>query len=91
MSSAHTPLKSHIDGINMINILCIQRFAKNCTCENKDTTFDHKFAKFDTREKFRLYGSMCTKFDRPSWNGSVCIVFTMFNNNVLHVTLTFDP
>ena len=26
--------------------------------------------------------SMCTKFDGPSWNGSVCILFTMFNNNV---------
>ena len=27
--------------------------------------------------------NMCTKFDGPSLNGSVCIVFTRFNNNVL--------
>ena len=55
MSSAYTPLKSHIAGIY---ILCILRFAKNCTRENKDTAFDHKIAKFDTREKFRLYGML---------------------------------
>ena len=53
LSSAYTPLKSHISGFN---ILCILRFAKNCTRENKDSTFDHKIAKFDTRENFRLYG-----------------------------------
>ena len=53
LSSVYTPLKSRISGIN---ILCILRFAKNCTRENKDTTFDHKIAKFDTREKFNLYG-----------------------------------
>ena len=52
LSSVYTPLKSHISGIN---ILWILRFAKNCTRENKDTTFDHKIAKFDTRENFRLY------------------------------------
>ena len=40
-----------------INISCILRFAKNCIRENKDTTFDHKIAQFDTREKFRLYGT----------------------------------
>ena len=53
LSSAYTPLKSHISGFN---IWCILRFAKNCTRENKDTTFDHKIAKFDTRENFHLYG-----------------------------------
>ena len=53
LSSAYTTLKSHISGFN---IWCILRFAKNCTRENKDTTFDHKIAKFDTRENFRLYG-----------------------------------
>ena len=55
LSSVYTPLKSRISGIN---ILCILRFGKNCTRENKDTTFDHKIAKFDTRENFRLYGIM---------------------------------
>ena len=35
--------------------------------------------------------SMCTKFDGPNWNGSVCVMFTRFNNNVYCVTLTFDP
>ena len=45
--------KPHISGIN---ILCILKFAKNYTRANKDTTFDHKIAKFDTRENFRLYG-----------------------------------
>ena len=54
LSSAYTPLKSHISGFN---ILCILRFAKNCTRENKDSTFDHKIAKFDTRENFHLYGT----------------------------------
>ena len=29
-----------------------------------------------------VISSMCTKYDGPSWNGSVCIVFTMFYNNV---------
>ena len=53
LSFAHTALKIHISGIN---ILCILRFEKNCTRENKDTTFDHKIAKFDIRENFRLYG-----------------------------------
>ena len=53
LSSAYTALKSHISGIN---IVCILRFVKNCTGENKDTTFDHKMAKFDTRENFPLYG-----------------------------------
>ena len=53
LSSAYTPLKSHISGFN---ILCILRSAKNCTRENIDPTFDHKIAKFDTRENFRLYG-----------------------------------
>ena len=53
LSSAYTPLKSHISGIN---ILCFLRFAKNCTRKNKDTTFDHKIAKFDTRKNFCLYG-----------------------------------
>ena len=53
LSSAYTPLKSHISGSH---ILCILRFAKNCTRENKDTTFDHEIAKFDTRENFHLYG-----------------------------------
>ena len=38
-----------------------------------------------------VISSMCTKFEDPSLNGSVCIVFTRFNNNVLRVTLTFDP
>ena len=47
------PWKSHISSIN---ISCILRFAKKCTRENKDTTFDHKIAKIDTRENFRLYG-----------------------------------
>ena len=42
-------LKSYISGIN---ILCILRFAKNCTRKNKDD----KIAKFDTHKKFRLYG-----------------------------------
>ena len=51
----YTLLKSHISGIN---IVCILRFAKNCTRENKDTTFDHKIAKFYTRENFRLYGML---------------------------------
>ena len=55
LSSAYTLLKSHISGIN---ILCILRFAKNYTHENKDTTFDHEIAKFDTREKFRLYSNI---------------------------------
>ena len=55
LSSAYTPLRSRISGMN---ILCILRFAKNCTRENKVTTFDHKIAKFDTRENFRLYGSL---------------------------------
>ena len=41
-----------------IKILWILRFAKNCTRENKDTTFDHKIAKFDTRENFHLYGTL---------------------------------
>ena len=58
LSSAYTPLKSHISGFN---ILCILRFAKNCTRENKDSTFDHKIAKFDTRENFRLYGTYYSK------------------------------
>ena len=51
--SAYTPLKTHIYGIR---ILCILRFAKNCTHENKDTTFDHQIAKFYTRKNFCLYG-----------------------------------
>ena len=51
LPTQYTPLKSHISGIN---ILCILRFAKNCTRENKDTTFDHKITKFDIREKFPL-------------------------------------
>ena len=34
---------------------------------------------------------MCTKYDGPDWNGSVCILFTKFNNNVWRVALTFDP
>ena len=51
--SAYTLLKSHI---SCIYILLILRFAKNCTHENKDTTFDHKIVKFDTRENFSLYG-----------------------------------
>ena len=66
LSSAHTPLKSHISGIN---ILCILRFAKNCTRENKGTTFDHKIAKFDTRENFHLYGSQYVSL---SFSGEVC-------------------
>ena len=49
----HTLEKSNL----WFNIWCILRFAKNCNRENKDTTFDHKIAKFDTRENFRLYGS----------------------------------
>ena len=53
LSSAYTPLKSHFSGIN---IWCILSFAKNCTRENKDTTFDNEIAKFDARENFRLYG-----------------------------------
>ena len=32
------------------------KIRENCTRENKDTTFDHKIAKFDTRENFHLYG-----------------------------------
>ena len=27
--------------------------------QTKDTTFDYKIAKFDTRENFRLYGNLC--------------------------------
>ena len=33
---------------------------------------------------------MCTKFDGPSWNGSVCIIFTRFNNNVYNVKCDLD-
>ena len=35
--------------------------------------------------------SLCTKFDGPSFNDSVCIVFTRFYYNDLCVTLTSDP
>ena len=38
-----------------------------------------------------VISSMSCKFDGSSLNGSVCIVFTRFNNNVLRVTLAFDP
>ena len=55
LSSAYTPLKSHISGMN---ILCILRFATNCTRDDEDTTFDHKIAKFDTRENFCLNGML---------------------------------
>ena len=54
--------------------MCILRFVKNCTRENKDTTFDHKIAKFDTREKFRLYG----------------IISQCFHISSLDFLLTFD-
>ena len=30
-----------------------------------------------------VISSKCTKFKGPSLNGSVCIMFTGFNNNVL--------
>ena len=40
---------------------------------------------------FLLSKVVCTKFDGPSLNGSVCITFTRFYNNVECVTLTFDP
>ena len=33
---------------------------------------------------------ICDKFGGPSWNGSVFIVFTRFNNNFKHVTLTHE-
>ena len=55
LSFVCTSLNSNTSGIN---ILCIFRFAKNCTRENKDTTFDNKIAKFNTHENFRLYGKL---------------------------------
>ena len=60
MSSIYTSLKIHISGIN---ILCILRIAINCIPENKETTLDHKIAKFDTREHFRLYGKRVTDME----------------------------
>ena len=65
LSTAYTPLKSHISGIN---ILCSLRFAKICTRENKDPSFDHKIAKFDTRKNVRLYGM----FGRRHMHSSEC-------------------
>ena len=55
LSSTYPSLKNYITGIN---ILCILRFAKNCTRKNKDANFDHKIEKFDTRGNVRLYGNL---------------------------------
>ena len=66
LSSAYTSLKSQI---SCINILFILKFVKICTRENKDTTFDHKIAKFDTRENFRLYGTCHSRtMKNQCWN-----------------------
>ena len=35
------------------------------------------------RVSLPVISSKCTKFEGPSLNGSVCIVFTRFTNNVL--------
>ena len=53
-------LSFFVQYISGINILCIfiLRFGKNCTRENKDTTFDHKIEKFDTRENYAVYGNL---------------------------------
>ena len=42
---------------HMFIFICNLGIAKNCTRENKDTLFDYKIAKFDTRENFWLYGN----------------------------------
>ena len=80
LSSAYTPLKSHISGMNMLFIL---RFAKNYTRVNKDITFDHKIAKFDTRENFRLYGIARESYGLNIWCGSFVSYGTHFFSRFL--------
>ena len=68
-----------------MNIWCILRFAKNCTRENKDTTFDHKIAKFDTRENFRLYGKLFTQYYWSWWQ-----IGTIFVKNMQPIFTKID-
>ena len=49
-----------------MNILCILRFVKNCTRENKDTTFDHKIAKFSAYTV-----AQTGKMFHPQWSTAV--------------------
>ena len=79
LSSAYTPLKSHISSMN---ILCILRFAKNCTRENKDTTFDHEIAKFDNSRKFPLIRYVHGNDANSSW----CIRYAKCHGHKLKTT-----